>query len=59
VLFEKGDVGVIMRVALLVANVNARLGEKLIFVVVAVMSRSKTTVITDVAVTPRAPFTGV
>jgi len=58
-LFERGVEGVIVRTLLLVAKVNATLGEKLILDAVAVMSRSKTTVTTDVAATPNAPFTGV
>jgi len=59
VLFEKGAEGVIVRMLLLVANVNAMLGEKLIFVVVAVIFLLKTTVTAEVVATPSAPFTGV
>lgn len=58
-LFEKGTEGVIVSVALLVANVKAMVGEKLMFVVVAVIFLSKTTAIVEVVATPNAPFTGV
>mgnify|MGYP001559327556 CR=1 FL=1 len=58
-LFERGAEGVIISVALLVANVTAIVGEKLMLEDATKILRSKTTVIVEVVATPRAPFTGV